>query len=147
MQQDYHKILEIDRNASKEEIKRAYRRLAMKWHPDKNQDNKEEAEKRFKEIGEAYEALTNPDKFKQNPHMHNVNPHDIFNQIFRDMQGMQGINRGFVNIDLNNMQPGQRVMRSTTVHIRNGQRVETTTENINGNMRRTVIINGNMINF
>ena len=144
MQQDYYKILEIDRNASKEEIKRAYRRLAMKWHPDKNQHDKEVAEKRFKEIGEAYEALTNPEKFRQNPQMHNINPHDIFNQIFRDMNT---VNTGFVNINLNNMQPGQRVMRSTTVHIRNGQRVETTTENINGNMRRTVIINGNMINL
>ena len=144
MLEKYYKILEIDRNASREEIKRAYRRLAMKWHPDKNQDNKEMAEKQFKEIGEAYEALTNPEKFRQNPQMHNINPHDIFNQIFRDMHT---VNSGFVNINLNNMQPGPRVMRSTTVHIRNGQRVETTTENINGNMRRTVIINGNMINL
>lgn len=144
MLEKYYKILEIDTSASKDDIKRAYRRLAMKWHPDKNQDNKEEAEKRFKEISEAYDILSNPEKFRQNPQMHNVNPHDIFNQIFRDMQG---INSGFVNINLNNLNPGQNIMRSTTVHIRNGKRVETTTENINGNMKRTVIINGNMINL
>ncbi len=144
MLEKYYKILEIDTSASKDDIKRAYRRLAMKWHPDKNQDNKQEAEKRFKQISEAYDVLSNPDKFRQNPQMHNVNPHDIFNQIFRDMQG---INTGFVNINLNNLNPGQNIMRSTTVHIRNGKRVETTTENINGNMKRTVIINGNMINL
>ena len=144
MLEKYYKILELNTSASKDDIKRAYRRLAMKWHPDKNQDNKEEAEKRFKEISEAYDILSNPEKFRQNPQMHNVNPHDIFNQIFRDMQG---INTGFVNINLNNLNPGQNIMRSTTVHIRNGRRVETTTENINGNMKRTVIINGNMINI
>lgn len=144
MLEKYYKILELNSSASKDDIKRAYRRLAMKWHPDKNQDNKEEAEKRFKDISEAYDILSNPEKFRQNPQMHNVNPHDIFNQIFRDMQG---INTGFVNINLNNLNPGQNIMRSTTVHIRNGRRVETTTENINGNMKRTVIINGNMINL
>ena len=144
MLEKYYKILELNTSASKDDIKRAYRRLAMKWHPDKNQDNKEEAEKRFKEISEAYDVLSNPDKFRQNPQTHNVNPHDIFNQIFRDMQG---INTGFVNINLNNLNSGQNIMRSTTVHIRNGRRVETTTENINGNMKRTVIINGNMINI
>jgi len=144
MLEKYYKILELNTSASKDDIKRAYRRLAMKWHPDKNQDNKQEAEKRFKEISEAYDILSNPEKFRQNPQMHNVNPHDIFNQIFRDMQG---INTGFVNINLNNLNPGQNITRSTTVHIRNGRRVETTTENINGNMKRTVIINGNMINI
>lgn len=144
MLEKYYKILELNTSASKDDIKRAYRRLAMKWHPDKNQDNKQEAEKRFKDISEAYDILSNPEKFRQNPQMHNVNPHDIFNQIFRDMQG---INTGFVNINLNNLNPGQNIMRSTTVHIRNGRRIETTTENINGNMKRTVIINGNMINI
>ena len=147
MLEKYYKVLEISNTASQDEIKRAYRRLAMKWHPDKNQDNKEEAEKQFKEIGEAYDILTNPDKFRQNPQMQRVNPHDIFNQIFRDMHNMHDINRGFVNIDLNNMRTGPQVMKSTTIHIRNGQRIETTTENVNGRVKRCVVINGNMINF
>jgi len=53
---DYYKILGVDRKASLEEIKKAYRKLAMKYHPDRNPNNKE-AEKKFKEITEAYEVL------------------------------------------------------------------------------------------
>jgi curved DNA-binding protein len=58
---DYYKILGVDRNADEKEIKKAYRRLARKYHPDVNPDNKE-AEERFKEINEAHEVLTDPDK-------------------------------------------------------------------------------------
>ncbi len=59
---DYYKILGVDRNASKEEIKRAYRRLAKKYHPDLNPENRKEAEKKFKEISEAYEVLMDDEK-------------------------------------------------------------------------------------
>ncbi|KAG8470189.1 hypothetical protein KFE25_008610 [Diacronema lutheri] len=54
---DAYKILGVSRDASDEEIKRAYRRLALRWHPDKNQGNKEAAEEKFKEIGCAFDAL------------------------------------------------------------------------------------------
>lgn len=54
---DYYKILEVTQSASNGEIKKAYRKLALKWHPDKNPDNLDEANKRFKEISEAYEVL------------------------------------------------------------------------------------------
>jgi DnaJ-class molecular chaperone len=59
---DYYAILEIDKNASETDIKKAYRKLAVKWHPDKNPDNREEAEEKFKLITEANSILSDPDK-------------------------------------------------------------------------------------
>ncbi len=61
---DYYKILGVDKNASPEDIKKAYRKLAVKYHPDKNKDDKK-AEERFKEINEANEVLGDPEKRKQ----------------------------------------------------------------------------------
>lgn len=58
---DYYEILGIERNSSKEDIKKAYRKLAMQYHPDRNQGNKE-AEEKFKEAAEAYEVLSDDDK-------------------------------------------------------------------------------------
>ncbi len=63
-QKDYYKILGVSRNATQEEIKQAYRKLALKWHPDRNPDNRKEAEEKFKEISEAYEVLSDPEKRK-----------------------------------------------------------------------------------
>lgn len=59
---DYYDILGVDRNASADEIKKAYRRLALEWHPDRHKDDKEVAEKKFKEINEAYQVLSDPQK-------------------------------------------------------------------------------------
>lgn len=53
---DYYKVLQVDRNAKDDDLKKAYRKLAMKWHPDKNPNNKKEAEAKFKQISEAYEV-------------------------------------------------------------------------------------------
>jgi len=61
---DYYKILGVDRNASQEEIKKAYRQKVKEWHPDRHRENKEEAERKFKEIQEAYEVLSDPQKRK-----------------------------------------------------------------------------------
>jgi molecular chaperone DnaJ len=58
---DYYEILGVAKNASEEEIKKSYRKLAMKYHPDRNPDSKE-SEDKFKEAKEAYEMLTNPEK-------------------------------------------------------------------------------------
>lgn len=58
---DYYEILGVDRNADGEEIKRAYRRMAMKYHPDRNPDDPQ-AEANFKACAEAYEVLSDPEK-------------------------------------------------------------------------------------
>jgi len=59
---DYYEVLSVERTAGAEEIKRAYRKLALKYHPDNYQGEKSEAEARFKEISEAYEVLSDPEK-------------------------------------------------------------------------------------
>ena len=59
---DYYEVLSVSRTASVEEIKRSYRRLAMKYHPDRNHENKHEAEAAFKECAEAYEVLSDEEK-------------------------------------------------------------------------------------
>lgn len=75
---DYYKTLGIERTAGADEIKKAYRTLAKKHHPDLNRDNKEEAEEKFKELSEAYEVLIDPQK----------------KQIY-DQYGYEGISRQF----------------------------------------------------
>lgn len=69
MEKDYYKILGLERNASEEEIKKNYKKLAVKYHPDKfvneSEDKKKEAEEKFKDISEAYTVLSDPDKKRQ----------------------------------------------------------------------------------
>merc|ERR1712226_1385551 len=65
---DYYKVLGVEKKASAEEIKKAFRKLSIKWHPDKHQndnDDKEEAEKKYREIVEAYDVLKDPKKKEQ----------------------------------------------------------------------------------
>ena len=57
MGEDYYSVLKIDRGEKEEDLKKAYRKLAMKWHPDKNPSRREEAEAKFKKISEAYEVM------------------------------------------------------------------------------------------
>ena len=57
---DYYKIMGLSRDATQDEVKRSYRKLARKYHPDVSDDP--EAEERFKEVGEAYEVLKDPEK-------------------------------------------------------------------------------------
>lgn len=86
MVKDYYDILGVDEDASEDEIKKAYRKKAKKYHPDMNPDlDKEEAEERFKEVTEAYEVLSNPDKRAQYDQFGHAGPSqgfDFNNQDF-----------------------------------------------------------------
>jgi len=90
--QDYYEVLNISQDASPEQIKKAYRKLAHKYHPDRNQE--EGADASFKEVSEAYEILSDPQKKEQyDTFGHNapsggdwgahVNPFDMFNSFFQ----------------------------------------------------------------
>ena len=81
---DFYEILGLSKNASDSEIKKSYRKLAMKYHPDRNQGNKE-AEKKFKEASAAYEILKDPEKRSA----YDQFGHDAFRQ------GGQGGAQGF----------------------------------------------------
>ncbi|XP_010475895.1 PREDICTED: dnaJ homolog subfamily B member 1-like [Camelina sativa] len=59
---DYYNVLKVNRNANEEDLKKSYRRMAMKWHPDKNPTSKKEAEAKFKQISEAYDVLSDPQR-------------------------------------------------------------------------------------
>ena len=63
-QRDYYEVLGVDKDASEQDIKKAFRKKARKYHPDVNPDDKE-AEKRFKEVNDAYETLSDPQKRQQ----------------------------------------------------------------------------------
>lgn len=106
---DYYEILGISPNASSQEIKKAYRRLAVKYHPDKNRDNSKEAEEKFKEVSEAYKILSDVEKRKvYDEYGHaglqaevgaggggfagfDVDPFKIFNEVFGRGSGGGGI--------------------------------------------------------
>ncbi|KAJ1982332.1 Molecular chaperone (DnaJ super) [Dimargaris cristalligena] len=62
MAKDYYQILGISKDAGEDAIKKAYRTMALKWHPDRNKDNNAEAERKFKEVSEAYEVLSDKNK-------------------------------------------------------------------------------------
>jgi molecular chaperone DnaJ len=83
---DYYEVLGVSKNAAADEIKKAYRRLAIKYHPDKNPDNAE-AEEKFKEAAEAYEVLSNQEKRQQ------------YDQFGHAGMGNRGFGGGGMNMD------------------------------------------------
>lgn len=151
-------ILELGANASPEDIKKAYKKMALKYHPDRQEqslsaEEKKQAEEKFKQISEAYELLMNPDKFNT---MNNgapgfgrgcVDPNELFAQIFRDMNIHQGHGHPFGNIfemHINGGMPNNNnVMRSSSVFFINGQKIEKVTEIINGVAHEHTFISGN----
>lgn len=71
---DYYEILGLAKTASEDEIKQAYRKLAIKFHPDRNPENVKESEEKFKEMKEAYEHLSDPEKRKQYDQFGHIDP-------------------------------------------------------------------------
>jgi DnaJ-class molecular chaperone len=148
-------ILELESNASPEEIKKAYKKMALKYHPDRQEQSlgdqeKKQAEEKFKQISEAYELLMNPEKFNNfnNGPPGFVDPSELFNHIFRDMnQGNPFSNMPGFQVNFNNPGFNNNVMRSSSVFFVNGQRIEKVTENINGVIHEHTIIGQNMPNM
>ena len=103
-QKDYYEVLGVSKEATPEEIRKAYKKLAIKWHPDKHVDDKKEAEEKFKEIAEAYSVLSDPDKkreydtggidFEDFADFDNFDPFAMFDSFFGTKKGKHG---GFGN--------------------------------------------------
>ncbi len=112
-----YKILEVSKDASQEEIKKSYRKLSMKYHPDRNTDDKE-AEEKFKEISVAYATLSNPQKRKEydNP-MSGFNPFEDFLRGFSGFGGMPAGMRPMKRPDHNSPMKGVSVNASIDVPL------------------------------
>lgn len=128
---DYYEVLGVDRNASEEDIKVAYRKLAIKYHPDRNPGNKE-AEEKFKEAAEAYEVLHDPDKRRQYDQFGFNGPQgfggfssgmdmdDIFSMFGSIFGGHSGFGGGFSDFGGfgGNQRGGQRVYRGSDLRLK-----------------------------
>tara|TARA_Y100000996_G_scaffold412898_2_gene400001 strand:- start:407 stop:952 length:546 start_codon:yes stop_codon:yes gene_type:complete len=151
---DYYEILGVNKEADIIEIKKAYRKLAIKYHPDKNR-NDPEAGNKFKQVAEAYEVLSNPEKREkynifggENTGFQEIDPMKIFENIFNDLDGLNGFNTnpffGILNPNSlqmrnSNLQPMANnpggidsFSQSTTTFIQNGIKVTRTTTTKDG---------------
>lgn len=154
---EFYKELDLPNNASDEEVKKAYKKLAIKYHPDKNPDNKEEAEAKFKKISEAYQALSDKDKYMRENGGRSgggmppgfIDPNELFKQFFNmDMNNPFNSQMHFRVGGMGMPQQGA-VMRSSNIRFENGKKIETITEVINGVQRQQTIVsdatqNGNV---
>ena len=127
---DYYEVLGVDKNATPEELKKAYRKLALQYHPDRNPGDKD-AEEKFKEAAEAYDVLSNPDKKARYDQFGmagmdgaygqgGMDMNDIFSQfgsIFGDLFGGGGFRTGFSGFG-GGGGGARRVLRGTNLRIK-----------------------------
>lgn len=116
---DYYKILGVNKDATQDEIKKSFRKLSMKWHPDRNNGSKE-AEAKFKEVAEAYEVLGNEEKRKEYD-----NPHSSFDFSTSGAPNFGGMNIdeifshfGFGNFGFGGNRQQQQVQMGTSIRVR-----------------------------
>ena len=157
MMNKYYEILGLKPNASEDDIKKAYKKLALQYHPDRNSENPEQAAEKFKEISNAYQILTNKDKQMQGLNMGRggfVDPNELFAQFFNMRQGINP--RGGSSVNIFNMNPGSNStfeiniggnmgtasvsQQSVQTRIVNGQRIDTITEIRNGVISKKTIV-------
>jgi DnaJ-class molecular chaperone len=149
---EFYKELDLPNNASEDEVKKAYKKSAIKYHPDKNPDNKEEAEAKFKKISEAYQALSDKDKYmrenmgssprRSGMHPGFIDPNELFKQFF-NMDNGSPFNIPGMNVRVAGMAVPSgigSVMRSSNIRFENGKKIETITEVINGVQRQQTIV-------
>ena len=109
-EKDYYEILKVKPESTQDEIRRAYKKLAIKWHPDKNPDNKEEAEAKFKKISEAYAVLGDKkkrreyDAYKNGMNMDfdfdfgsDFDAFSMFDDFFKGHDPFENLKKGFGN--------------------------------------------------
>ena len=141
---NYYKIMGLDKDANEKDIKKAYRRLALLHHPDKNPGN-QEAEEMFKKISEAYQVLSDSEKRTEynntsinKPFIftrrNNFNPFEVFNSF------QQTHRHGVFGINLStSFSPNiQFSSTSTQTTIRDGKRIVTTIHTSNGKTTKTI---------
>ena len=132
-----YKILDLEITDDNEKVKKQYKKLALKYHPDKN--NSKEASEKFTKISQAYQNIINKKTktntfYRENVFNVNINNDDVFNKLFKNMR-MSEMSNVFVS-----PLPTQTTFTSTTVQIVNGKRIEKVREKKNGVTRTRTII-------
>ncbi len=152
---DYYKILGVKKEATDAEIKKAYRKLALKWHPDKNPNNRKESEEKFKKINEAYSILS--DKNKRNEYdnggmnfdFKGFNADDIFKDFFGGKDPFSeffkfdddiGINFGGFGNNFNEKFSGSFSSKRSFTKIINGKTIQRTEETTFKNGKKQIKI-------